>query len=124
MPLGWDKLRLSVCKVYLARYRSSSTDIMSASLNAPKALAVEIAELDTKLVTAKKSNTLSLPHMFVNVLRSSSFCFRLEAKKFRLIRSISDSNQPLRTSQGLEQPVLRNYSDFFVPTNSVSFIGG
>ncbi|DBA87692.1 TPA: hypothetical protein ACH3X1_004699 [Trebouxia sp. C0004] len=51
-------LRLAVCKVYAARYRSSSTDIMSASLNTPKTLAVEVSELDTKLVTAKEGNTL------------------------------------------------------------------
>ncbi|DBB05418.1 TPA: hypothetical protein ACH3X1_012384 [Trebouxia sp. C0004] len=51
-------LRLAVCKVYAARYRSSSTDIMSASLNMPKTLAVEVSELDTKLVTVKEGNTL------------------------------------------------------------------
>ncbi|DBA82849.1 TPA: hypothetical protein ACH3X1_007071 [Trebouxia sp. C0004] len=31
---------------------------MSASLNTPKTLAVEVSELDTKLVTAKEGNTL------------------------------------------------------------------
>ncbi|DBB00752.1 TPA: hypothetical protein ACH3X1_000685 [Trebouxia sp. C0004] len=41
-----------------SRSRSSSTDIMSASLNTPKTLAVEVSELDTKLVTAKEGNTL------------------------------------------------------------------
>ena len=66
-----EVLRLAVCKLYPATYGLSgmrtSEDIMSASLGsqlgtscaaAMKVLAVEVSELDTKLVTAKDDNKL------------------------------------------------------------------
>ena len=60
-----DVLRLAVCKLYPAKYgipgMRATEDIMTASLNnqaALEVLAVDISELDTKLVTAKEDSKL------------------------------------------------------------------
>ncbi|DBA87963.1 TPA: hypothetical protein ACH3X1_004948 [Trebouxia sp. C0004] len=60
-----DVLRLAVCKLYPARYglpdMRSTEDIMTAkfqSQNAQTVLAVDVSELDTKLVTAKEGDKL------------------------------------------------------------------
>ena len=54
-----EVLRLAVCKLYPARY-GCSEDIMTASLSsqAQQVLAVDISELDTKLVTGKEGSKL------------------------------------------------------------------
>ena len=61
-------LRLAVCKRYPAKYvipgMHATQDIMTASLNNQAALevvlAVDISELDTKLVIAKEDSKLQL----------------------------------------------------------------
>ena len=60
-----DVLRLAVCKLYPAVYgllgMPSSTEILSAAIRRSqphKVLAVDISQLDTKLVTAKEGNNL------------------------------------------------------------------
>ena len=60
-----DVLRLAVCKLYPAVYglpgMQSSTDILTATIQRSqphKVLAVDISQLDTKLVTAKEGNKL------------------------------------------------------------------
>ena len=62
-----DVLRLAVCKLYPAKYgipgMHATQDIMTASLNnqaALEVLAVDISELDTKLVTAKEDSNYKL----------------------------------------------------------------
>jgi len=52
-------LRLAVCKLYPARY-GRAEDVMTASLSSrtQQVLAVDISELDTKLVTATEGNKL------------------------------------------------------------------
>ena len=54
-----EVLRLAVCKLYPARY-GSTEDIMTSSLSsqAQQVLAVDISELDTKLVTGKEGSKL------------------------------------------------------------------
>jgi len=54
-----EVLRLAVCKLYPARY-GRAEDVMTASLSSrtQQVLAVDISELDTKLVTATEGNKL------------------------------------------------------------------
>ena len=54
-----EVLRLAVCKLYPARY-GRAEDVMTASLSSrtQQVLAVDISELDTKLVTATEGTKL------------------------------------------------------------------
>jgi len=54
-----EVLRLAVCELYPARY-GRAEDVMTASLSSRTQLvsAVDISELDTKLVTATERNKL------------------------------------------------------------------
>jgi len=54
-----EVLRLAVCKLNPARY-GTAEDVMTASLSSrtQQVLAVDISELDTKLVTATEGNKL------------------------------------------------------------------
>jgi len=54
-----EVLRLAVCKLYRARY-GTAEDVMTASLSSrtQQVLAVDISELDTKLVTTTERHKL------------------------------------------------------------------